>query len=253
MTEELPNEFCAKCRFWGILDTQYANFIDDQDGTCRRFPPTAILPDLRDEDGGVDSLSRAYTWFFPATRGGDWCGEFQSRDKKPAATEEKSDREYPTLASLPFYRRAEKALRHLVPLKTGVGWENCTIDMLSRFSFDDLREYSGCGCTTINEIRKHCHAYGITLQGDAPPLPDEQRPMRWLGRDLPASLLNRLEKHFLAAGKPGLPIICSLSEMLAVPPEVLSPPGLSGQWMADRFRQWVSDYQRSPLTLAEDS
>jgi hypothetical protein len=74
---DLPAESCANCRFWDMLETQYTGFIVDQDGTCRRFPPVGILPNIHDEDGGIDSLSRAHTWYFPATRGDDWCGEFQ--------------------------------------------------------------------------------------------------------------------------------------------------------------------------------
>jgi hypothetical protein len=148
MAEELPNECCVKCRFWGILDTQYANFIDDQDGTCRRFPPTAILPDLRDEDGGVDSLSRAYTWFFPATRGGDWCGEFEPQKKKPDTR----------LGVLNLGTRVLNGLEC-----SGIE----TVEKLCTYSARELiRDARNVGRGGVAEIREALAKIGKSLKGD---------------------------------------------------------------------------------------
>lgn len=73
MNEELPEECCAKCRF----------YMEDEHGqlSCHRYPPTVTPATIRDMDDGERWIEVTYD--YPATNGYDWCGEFQPRKETP--------------------------------------------------------------------------------------------------------------------------------------------------------------------------
>ncbi len=78
MSEELPDECCAKCRFYDRDD--YDVIDGDKFGFCRRYPPSINFERWRREVGlnPVCGVS-------PPVWEHDWCGEFQPRQPdKPA-------------------------------------------------------------------------------------------------------------------------------------------------------------------------
>lgn len=80
MPDELPEECCAKCRFWW---DRARDSYGDSDGvfgentfsSCRRFPKSFI--------GGNNRL-RYDDWEHPVMIDVDWCGEFQPRKETPS-------------------------------------------------------------------------------------------------------------------------------------------------------------------------
>lgn len=71
MSEELPDECCAKCRFGFLFEPTSDDFSTVF--TCKRHPPQWREADDADLDN----------WFQPLTYAYDWCGEFQPRKDTP--------------------------------------------------------------------------------------------------------------------------------------------------------------------------
>jgi len=251
MDNNLPTECCAKCRF----ANEYAEATDKDIAvfSCRRFPPvfTAQFPfNVALLDVYRQALE-CCNWPFVTAEG--WCGEFERVPEvaTPASPVEQPRAKYPLLHEIPFHVRAMKALRHLVPEKTGVPWEECTIDMLSLFSFDDLRSHRGCGGTTIDEIREECLKYDLFLRGEDPPLPDEKRTLRHLGATLSVAALHMLERYFKDIGTPNLIGSCSMNDLMRVPPGRLNPAGIRSDRIANEFRSWRRKYRHKALAIPE--
>lgn len=83
--QELPQECCAKCRFWDFI--KKAGFTDPDElddkwwwSHCRRFPPVAPVANACFWADGVPLDSPSY----PLTQDDDWCGEFQPRQPNTA-------------------------------------------------------------------------------------------------------------------------------------------------------------------------
>jgi|688.fasta_scaffold55407_7 hypothetical protein len=77
--EQLPEECCAKCRFWwrNASDTygeQDGVYGDNRFAPCRRFPKVFT---------GEKKQFAYDDWDHPVMIDDDWCGEFQPR-KEPA-------------------------------------------------------------------------------------------------------------------------------------------------------------------------
>ena len=66
MTDPLPDECCAKCRFFLGL-TQAC-------GYCRRHPRIVVV------------ISDYLNYAYPGTDVDDWCGEYQPRTKETPTT-----------------------------------------------------------------------------------------------------------------------------------------------------------------------
>lgn len=66
MAEELPDECCAKCRFWREpTEDEITKYGEGVLGECYRYPPTMLMVD-----------GRAESWY-PDTGDDEWCGEYQ--------------------------------------------------------------------------------------------------------------------------------------------------------------------------------
>ena len=65
MSDELPDECCAKCRF--------TEHIDGEEYVCRRYPPVAC------SDGYSDDKTYSWVRYYkhPDVEKTDCCGEFQ--------------------------------------------------------------------------------------------------------------------------------------------------------------------------------
>lgn len=67
------SEECGRCRYWRLtkIENRHEEF-----GTCHWQPPFGCR-------GAIDKTPKRLRWYFPLTRGDDWCGGYQARE--PAA------------------------------------------------------------------------------------------------------------------------------------------------------------------------
>jgi len=68
LPDELPDECCAKCRFFSSPD--------DNRSWCRRYPKSVFIIGEEGDDDYYDPFS-GQNWWWPTMYASDWCGEFQ--------------------------------------------------------------------------------------------------------------------------------------------------------------------------------
>jgi hypothetical protein len=81
--DEQKQHRCDTCRFWERLPRghQDTEELDEQGGTCRRFPPLMDITMLMglDRVEAKELVWKAEGYIFPVSWADNWCGEWQAK------------------------------------------------------------------------------------------------------------------------------------------------------------------------------
>lgn len=73
---------CDNCIFWAVHSSQSEEHPDDQEGTCRRYPPVLVdcligVYAVEGEDEPSEISATMIPWMQPVITGHNWCGEYK--------------------------------------------------------------------------------------------------------------------------------------------------------------------------------